>query len=51
MISKGMECIRYVMGKECHAFSPQIDQDLTGYIFFCGDVPPNQVYDGCRITY
>lgn len=36
---------------DCHALSPQIDQDLTGYKFFCGDLPQNQVYGRCRITY
>ena len=39
MMGKGMEYIRYVNGKDCHALSPQIDQDLTGYKFFCGDLP------------
>ena len=46
-----MEYIRYGNGKDCHALSPQIDQDLTGYKFFCGDLPQNQVYGRCRITY
>ena len=50
MKGKGMEYSRYVIGKEYHAFSPQIDQDQTTYVFFLWG-PQNQVYGRCRITY